>query len=152
MTRFLATEDGVRLALQALGGSGPPLIVCHATGSHSYAHAPTARALARTSSRPSARAAPNWSAPEAGPSLTCRSVASGLAGRVGGWRDAVLDVGSQSVDPLESCAGDHLEALDEAHVTGASSGLGVSFAKGLAEAGTDLVLAARRTERLAETE
>ncbi|RKT53524.1 SDR family NAD(P)-dependent oxidoreductase [Saccharothrix australiensis] len=36
-------------------------------------------------------------------------------------------------------------------VTGASSGLGVAFAKGLAEAGADVVLAARRVERLRDT-
>ena len=36
-------------------------------------------------------------------------------------------------------------------VTGASSGLGVAFSKALAEAGADLVLGARRTERLNDT-
>ncbi len=36
-------------------------------------------------------------------------------------------------------------------VTGASSGLGVAFATGFAEAGADVVLAARRTDRLAQT-
>ena len=36
-------------------------------------------------------------------------------------------------------------------VTGASSGLGVSFAQGFAEAGADLMLGARRVERLTET-
>jgi NAD(P)-dependent dehydrogenase (short-subunit alcohol dehydrogenase family) len=36
-------------------------------------------------------------------------------------------------------------------VTGASSGLGVSFAQGFAEAGADLVLGARRVERMAQT-
>ena len=36
-------------------------------------------------------------------------------------------------------------------VTGASSGLGVAFAKALAEAGSDVALGARRVERLEET-
>ncbi|AOW91639.1 short-chain dehydrogenase [Rhodococcus sp. WMMA185] len=36
-------------------------------------------------------------------------------------------------------------------VTGASSGLGVAFAQAAAEAGADVVLAARRTDRLEET-
>ena len=36
-------------------------------------------------------------------------------------------------------------------VTGASSGLGVAFATGFADAGADVVLAARRVDRLANT-
>ena len=36
-------------------------------------------------------------------------------------------------------------------VTGASSGLGVAFAEGLAEAGADVVICARRVEKLEET-
>ena len=36
-------------------------------------------------------------------------------------------------------------------VTGASSGLGVAFTKALAEAGADVVLGARRVDRLVDT-
>jgi NADP-dependent 3-hydroxy acid dehydrogenase YdfG len=36
-------------------------------------------------------------------------------------------------------------------VTGASSGLGVAFAQAFAEAGADVVLGARRVDRLPET-
>ena len=37
--------DGVRLALRLLGGSGPDLLICHATGFHGRAYTPLADAL-----------------------------------------------------------------------------------------------------------
>lgn len=52
-----------------------------------------------------------------------------------------------SRDITEMCFG--IEG-DTAIVTGASSGLGVDFAKALAEAGANVVIAARRYERLVE--
>ncbi|HET7387092.1 MAG TPA: 3-oxoacyl-ACP reductase family protein [Nocardioidaceae bacterium] len=55
--------------------------------------------------------------------------------------------------PADSALGD-LFRLDGrvAIVTGASSGLGVAFARALAEAGADVVLGARRVERLEDTQ
>ncbi|MCP3934828.1 MAG: alpha/beta hydrolase, partial [Actinomycetia bacterium] len=39
------SSDGVELTLHHLGGTGPPLLISHATGFHGLAYAPMARAL-----------------------------------------------------------------------------------------------------------
>ena len=67
-------------------------------------------------------------------------------GRTGGSLDRPLvRFGDRSVLDSFSLAG------KVAIVTGASSGLGVSFATGLADAGADVTICARRVEKLAET-
>jgi len=43
--RRVGSTDGVRLALHSLGGSGPALLICHATGFCGLAYAPLARSL-----------------------------------------------------------------------------------------------------------
>lgn len=40
------SEDGVKLNLRMMGGSGPDLLVCHATGFHGLAYRPLAQSLA----------------------------------------------------------------------------------------------------------
>lgn len=44
-TRRIASTDGVDVALHHLGGDGPPVLICHATGFHGRAYAPFAQAL-----------------------------------------------------------------------------------------------------------
>ena len=39
------STDGVRLTLWPMGGSGPDLLICHATGFHGHAYAPLAESL-----------------------------------------------------------------------------------------------------------
>lgn len=46
--RDVASTDEVTLALHHLGGTGPDLLVCHATGFHGLAYAPLARGLVGT--------------------------------------------------------------------------------------------------------
>ena len=42
----VTSEDGVELKLRLMGGSGPDLLVCHATGFHGLAYRPLAQCLA----------------------------------------------------------------------------------------------------------
>ena len=42
------SEDGVKLNLRMMGGSGPELLVCHATGFHGLAYRPLAQCLKET--------------------------------------------------------------------------------------------------------
>ena len=42
----VTSEDGVKLKLRLMGGSGPDLLVCHATGFHGLAYRPLAQCLA----------------------------------------------------------------------------------------------------------
>ena len=44
-SREVRSEDGVKLNLRMMGGSGPDLLVCHATGFHGLAYRPLARYL-----------------------------------------------------------------------------------------------------------
>lgn len=44
-SRTLRSSDGVELALHHLGGAGPDLLICHATGFHGLAYLPLAGAL-----------------------------------------------------------------------------------------------------------
>src|SRR5438270_11161758 len=67
------------------------------------------------------------------------------AGSAGSPASAEVRCGSVSV--LERFRLDGKVAM----VTGASSGLGVAFARALAEAGADVAVGARRVERLEET-
>src|SRR3954467_4749852 len=58
-----------------------------------------------------------------------------------------IDTGGRGMSVLDRFRLDDKVAI----VTGASSGLGVDFAIGLAEAGADVVICARRVEKLEET-
>lgn len=44
-SRAVDSSDGVRLTLHRICGSGPPLLICHATGFHGLAYAPLASPL-----------------------------------------------------------------------------------------------------------
>ncbi|CAJ59432.1 putative dehydrogenase [Frankia alni ACN14a] len=82
------------------------------------------------------------------------AVRGGSAPTGHGWRDDRRRHGGGNLGAKEL----QMSVLDRfrldgrvAIVTGASSGLGVDFARGLAEAGADVVLGARRVERLEAT-
>lgn len=79
MTQLVSSEDGVRLALHTFSGSGPPLIVCHATGFHSHAYAPMVRRLV---SRYSVY----------GIDFRCHGDSASDGPRMRSWRDLVPDL------------------------------------------------------------
>lgn len=45
MTTFIDSTDGVKVALHDFGGSGPPLLIAHATGFHGHCYEPIARRI-----------------------------------------------------------------------------------------------------------
>src|SRR5215212_8769415 len=45
--RLVESSDGVRVAVHDLGGAGPPLLLCHATGFHGLVWGPFAALLAQ---------------------------------------------------------------------------------------------------------
>jgi NAD(P)-dependent dehydrogenase (short-subunit alcohol dehydrogenase family) len=102
--------------------------------------------------------------PDTSMGLTCDASTMSGTGPAGGSR-RVRTGGPGSRDDCRRHGGGTLGAKEQqmsvldrfrldgrvAIVTGASSGLGVDFARGLAEAGADVVLGARRVERLEAT-
>lgn len=44
-TQWVTSSEGIEVALHDLGGSGPPLLICHATGFHGLAYEPFSRRL-----------------------------------------------------------------------------------------------------------